>query len=329
VLLHELAHLTRGDLRGRWLFALAMPLAWWNPLFWRLRRQAHVAAEMLADELAARWHHDRAGYARSLIDLAELLPRARHAQVAALGAFGPPTHFTQRMTMLLTRQSPLVTRSSRLASLARSTTVIALAALASLAWTAPRLVAQQEPATPIAPTQPAPAPGGASKSPKATPLRYQIQIVYAEEKDLGTVVTTLATRGFSIEKLEVVPASQGKRSAAVIVTTPHVDRLEGLAALLAPARVERCVPATPGGRSQPADRVPRVRFAFEKTDVRKVIDAIAKISGANVVVAPEVQGQVTLRIQDVPWREALDITARQVGAKVTEHDGGVLAVEKR
>src|SRR5688572_32039402 len=41
------------------------------------------------------------------------------------------------------------------------------------------------------------------------------------------------------------------------------------------------------------EKPPPVYFAFENTDIQKVIDTIAKISGANIVVSPDVQGQIT------------------------------------
>jgi type IV pilus assembly protein PilQ len=68
------------------------------------------------------------------------------------------------------------------------------------------------------------------------------------------------------------------------------------------------------------EKPPRVYFAFENADVQKVIDTIAKISGANIVVAPEVQGSITLRLRDIPWRDALDATAKTLGFVVVEED---------
>ena len=42
----------------------------------------------------------------------------------------------------------------------------------------------------------------------------------------------------------------------------------------------------------------------------------------------EVQGLVTVRLQNVPWREALEVTVRQVGATVTQQERNILLVEK-
>lgn len=61
-----------------------------------------------------------------------------------------------------------------------------------------------------------------------------------------------------------------------------------------------------------------VTFNFTGADVKTVIDTIAKVSGASIVTAPNVEGQVHLRITDVPWRTALDTVAKTLGFVVVE-----------
>ncbi|MCY2960303.1 MAG: hypothetical protein NTY35_09075 [Planctomycetota bacterium] len=74
-------------------------------------------------------------------------------------------------------------------------------------------------------------------------------------------------------------------------------------------------------------RPPKVDIVTEvPTDIREVIKAIAKSAGANVVVGPEVVGTVDVRFQDVPWREALNVTAKSLGFVVVEEGHGVLRV---
>ena len=74
------------------------------------------------------------------------------------------------------------------------------------------------------------------------------------------------------------------------------------------------------------EQPPTVFFAFENTDIQKVIDTIAKISGANIVVNPEVQGTMTVRLKNVPWRHALDACVKTLGFVVVEEDRGILRV---
>jgi type II secretory pathway component GspD/PulD (secretin) len=71
---------------------------------------------------------------------------------------------------------------------------------------------------------------------------------------------------------------------------------------------------------------PRVDFAFDNTDIKQVIDTIAKLSGANIVIAPEVQGTLSLRLTNVPWRDALHVAVKTLGYVVVEEQRGILRV---
>ncbi|MDJ0656911.1 MAG: type IV pilus secretin PilQ [Xanthomonadales bacterium] len=51
----------------------------------------------------------------------------------------------------------------------------------------------------------------------------------------------------------------------------------------------------------------RVTFNFQDIPVRAVLQLIADVSGLNIVVSDSVSGNVTLRLQNVPWDQALDI----------------------
>ncbi|HEX6885460.1 MAG TPA: hypothetical protein VF530_18940 [Planctomycetota bacterium] len=73
-------------------------------------------------------------------------------------------------------------------------------------------------------------------------------------------------------------------------------------------------------------RPPRVNFTFDNADIKEVIDTIAKLSGANVVIAPEVQGTLSLRLTNVPWRDALDVAVKTLGFVVVEEQRGILRV---
>jgi len=87
-----------------------------------------------------------------------------------------------------------------------------------------------------------------------------------------------------------------------------------------------CVITEAEGDVLKVEKPPRVYFAFENTDIQKVIDTIAKISGANIIVSPEVKGNLTLRLKNIPWRDALDASVKTLGFVVVEEDRGVLRV---
>jgi type IV pilus assembly protein PilQ len=57
----------------------------------------------------------------------------------------------------------------------------------------------------------------------------------------------------------------------------------------------------------------RVTFNFQDIPVRSVLQLIADVSELNVVVSDTVTGNVTLRLINVPWDQALDIILRTKG----------------
>jgi len=87
-----------------------------------------------------------------------------------------------------------------------------------------------------------------------------------------------------------------------------------------------CVVTEQGEGVLKVEKPPRVYFAFENTDIQKVIDTIAKISGANIVVAPEVKGLITVRLKNIPWRDALDAAVKTLGFVVVTEERGILRV---
>lgn len=73
-------------------------------------------------------------------------------------------------------------------------------------------------------------------------------------------------------------------------------------------------------------RPKKVNFMFADQDIRSVIDAIGKVSGANIVVGPEVMGNISVRLTDVPWRDALEVVAKTLNFTVVEENRGLLRV---
>lgn len=59
---------------------------------------------------------------------------------------------------------------------------------------------------------------------------------------------------------------------------------------------------------------------FQDIEVRAVLQIIADFTGLNVVVSDTVQGNLTLRLQNVPWDQALDIILRTKG--LTQRQNG-------
>ncbi|WP_434027348.1 type IV pilus secretin PilQ [[Pseudomonas] boreopolis] len=68
-----------------------------------------------------------------------------------------------------------------------------------------------------------------------------------------------------------------------------------------------------------------VTFNFQDVPVRTVLQLIAEESNLNVVASDTVQGNVTLRLVNVPWDQALDIVLRAKGLD-KRRDGSVIWV---
>ncbi len=73
-------------------------------------------------------------------------------------------------------------------------------------------------------------------------------------------------------------------------------------------------------------RPPRVTFNFRDADVKVVIDMIARVSGANLVIAPEVKGSITLSINNVPWNEVLAVVVKTLGFTTVKENFGIIRV---
>lgn len=69
----------------------------------------------------------------------------------------------------------------------------------------------------------------------------------------------------------------------------------------------------------------RLTLNFQDIETRAVLQLLADVSGRNIVVADTVQGNVTLRLQSVPWDQALDILLATKGLDKREN-GNVMIV---
>lgn len=132
---------------------------------------------------------------------------------------------------------------------------------------------------------------------------------------------------------EVVQSIRRKTSSNIIMepgieetVTIDLEDVHWRQALALVAEQAQCIVTEAEGGVLKVEKPPRVYFSFENTDIQKVIDTIAKISGANIVVAPEVKGTITVRLKDIPWRDALDATVKTLGFVVVEEQRGILRV---
>ncbi|GAB6041182.1 type IV pilus secretin PilQ [Endothiovibrio diazotrophicus] len=69
----------------------------------------------------------------------------------------------------------------------------------------------------------------------------------------------------------------------------------------------------------------RLSLNFQDIEVRSVLQLIAEFTGFNIVVADTVSGSVTLRLNNVPWDQAMDIILQSKGLAMRQ-EGNVIMV---
>ncbi len=131
ILVHELAHLRRGDHWVSRLELVAGLIWWWNPLYWLTRARLEAEAELACDAWVV-WAlpQDRLAYAETLFDIGSALSRAV-SPAPALGAAGSGRFLERRLIMILHERVPC--RLSPLVLLA----ALFLVLLALPSWSAP------------------------------------------------------------------------------------------------------------------------------------------------------------------------------------------------
>src|SRR5471032_2596231 len=69
----------------------------------------------------------------------------------------------------------------------------------------------------------------------------------------------------------------------------------------------------------------KLTFNFQNVEVRAALQAIADISGLNIITSDSVSGNLTLRLKEVPWDQALDVVLQAKGLDMRKN-GNVLLI---
>ncbi|WP_416466338.1 type IV pilus secretin PilQ [Pseudomonas sp. LFS044] len=95
--------------------------------------------------------------------------------------------------------------------------------------------------------------------------------------------------------------------------------MKGLMTWLMLAVLPMPLMAAPPHRGEP------ISLNFQDVEVRSVLQVLADYAGINLVASDTVQGNITLRLQGVPWYQALELILRSKGLARRE-EGNVLLV---
>lgn len=72
----------------------------------------------------------------------------------------------------------------------------------------------------------------------------------------------------------------------------------------------------------------RISLNFQNINIRAVLQLLADFTGINMVVSDKVQGDITLRLNDIPWDQALDIILTTQGLD-KKRTGNVMLIDTK
>ena len=81
-------------------------------------------------------------------------------------------------------------------------------------------------------------------------------------------------------------------------------------------------------RRRPRQQRPRlISLDFKDADINNILRILAEFSGLNIVTSDDVKGKVTVKLQNVPWQQALDSVVRAAKLAYVQ-EGNIIRVDK-
>lgn len=107
LLVHELAHLKRGDHRVRIFELVVTMLYWWNPVLWWARQALRDVEEQCCDAWVV-WAFPEAAksYAETLLETLDFLNQSERSEPLLASGFGKVQHLRRRLTMIMSGTTP-------------------------------------------------------------------------------------------------------------------------------------------------------------------------------------------------------------------------------
>lgn len=328
ILAHEAAHVARRDWPVLMLSRLAAALFWFNPLVWRLEREAVQQAEEAAD-IEAAGRVEPARYAETLLSWAQVDP------LLPANSIAPSSHALGR------RVKAVLDRRLRERPAGSAWTAVAMLACLAIAGpvAATQLVAADPPQAPeppappaVTPAPPAPVAPPAPAAPAAPPAPGDIVVDIPEIPDVGPAVEE------ALAALPEIPTIVANATAAAhpeamdqalrqaereMRRARHLDREALRTALRESARARAEAHAV----SQREIRLAMREAQRAARDVPRRV-AISMAHGADGMMrgadgmergAQNMEAEAA-RLQDRDYRERQIARARQRGETVTHED---------
>ncbi len=127
--------------------------------------------------------------------------------------------------------------------------------------------------------------------------------------------------GIKIVVGSIDPSATKKRSSIIVQAGRRLDMGEPQAAR--PISTDAPKPSV----SSAPDSLTRQKISldFKDADIKNVFRLLAEVSGLNLVVTPDVNRRITLRLVEVPWDQAMDLIITTNGL-VKEHVGNIVRI---
>jgi type IV pilus assembly protein PilQ len=133
-------------------------------------------------------------------------------------------------------------------------------------------------------------------------------------------VTDFATPVNSVDAMRVADGTR-----LVIAATGDYEQLAYQSDNVYTIEFKQVIKLPPELQDQKEYTGERLTLNFQDIETRAVLQLLADTSGQNMVISDTVGGNVTLRLQNVPWDQALDIVMRTKGLDM-RRDGNVMFV---
>ncbi len=331
VLLHELAHVKRGDLWMHGLVLLLQVVYWYNPLLWLVRRRVHQLRELCCDAtVAGLLREDTPAYRQTLVETARRFLAARSEPGLGLLGLFEDTH------LLLARLNWLERPTWRYRRMKRAFVVtlmaLMLACVLPMAQAQPqhKLVPEHAVTVPHQDSEPVAslaAPAGQSSD----SFEQQMDRLRQQMEQLQQQMQQLAKQREQLAKQQEQLAKQmAERIHAAGVSTPHVPGASPEGAVVPHVSV-----SVPGVPHVPAGPIPHTSSYKVETSVEGKY-AVKAIKPQTLLKIENGVGSITIRGVDQPdctiktvikagaaTKDRADEMAGQVKIRVTPEDGAV------
>lgn len=122
------------------------------------------------------------------------------------------------------------------------------------------------------------------------------------------------------------PAPEAPATApAIAPAAPSAVAPVDVETSLAQATVESAEMTIEEPSSKPHYKGQKISLVFDNADIRNILQLIGEVSEMNIVAGDEVKGNITLRLIDVPWDQALNLVMETKGLGMIQ-EGNVIRV---